>query len=128
MSEYADFKRYTKEQFYEEDHIELATEIDRLHELGCHTILTNSNHPLVHEKYAKFSVEVVKTKRHISSDGNTRTGEDVIVTIPPKRLFNLRIVPAPASTPSIPVPADALHGFQEQAACRDLGRRVTVRF
>ena len=53
VSEYADFKRYTKEQFYEEDHIELATEIERLHELGCHTILTNSNHPLVHEKYAK---------------------------------------------------------------------------
>jgi DNA adenine methylase len=26
VSQYADFKRYTKEQFYEEDHIELAKE------------------------------------------------------------------------------------------------------
>jgi DNA adenine methylase len=95
ISEYADFKRYTKEQFYEEDHIDLAAEIERLHELGCYAILTNSNHPLVHEKYAKFSIEVVKTKRYISSNSNTRTGEDVIVTIPPRRLFNLRIVPAP---------------------------------
>ncbi|MCL1810478.1 MAG: Dam family site-specific DNA-(adenine-N6)-methyltransferase, partial [Clostridiales bacterium] len=36
VSEYADFKRYTKEQFYEEDHFELANEIMRLHEKGCH--------------------------------------------------------------------------------------------
>ena len=49
ISEYSDFKRYTKEQFYEEDHVELAKEVKRLQELGCHVILTNSNHPLVHE-------------------------------------------------------------------------------
>ena len=48
ISAYSDFKRYTKEQFYEEDHVELAAEVNRLHELGCHVILTNSNHPLVH--------------------------------------------------------------------------------
>ena len=51
ISEYSDFKRYTKEQFYEEDHVELAKEVKRLQELGCHVILTNSNHPLVHELY-----------------------------------------------------------------------------
>lgn len=95
VSKYADFKRYTKEQFYEEDHLELAVEIERLHELGCHVILTNSNHPLVHEKYAKFSIEVVQTKRHISCNGLGRTGEDVIVNIPPKPRFDIRIVPAP---------------------------------
>ena len=66
VSEYADFKRYTKEQFYEEDHVELAAEVKRLHELGCHVVLTNSNHPLVHEQYRKFAVEVVQTKGHIS--------------------------------------------------------------
>ncbi len=48
ISAYADFKRYTKEQFYEEDHVELAAEVMRLHELGCHVILTNPNHPTVH--------------------------------------------------------------------------------
>ena len=32
VSEYSDFKRYTKEQFYEEDHVELAKIIMRLHE------------------------------------------------------------------------------------------------
>lgn len=95
VSEYADFKRYTKEQFYEEDHVELAAEVKRLHELGCHVLLTNSNHPLVHELYGTFEREVVKTKRYISCNGKGRTGEDVIVTIPPKPVFNLKLVPAP---------------------------------
>lgn len=95
VSEYADFKRYTKEQFYEEDHVELAAEVKRLHELGCHVVLTNSNHPLVYEQYRKFAVEVVQTKRYISCNGKGRTGEDVIVTVPPKQRFNLKLVPAP---------------------------------
>jgi DNA adenine methylase len=94
ISEYADFKRYTKEQFYEEDHVELAAEIERLHELGCYTVLTNSNHPLVYEKYGKYTIQVIQTKRFISCQGSRRTGEDAIVTIPPKQRFDLRIVPA----------------------------------
>jgi DNA adenine methylase len=57
--------------------------------------LTNSNHSLVHEQYRKFAVEVVQTKRYISCNGKGRTGEDVIVTVPPKQRFNLRLVPAP---------------------------------
>lgn len=52
VSQYSDFKRYTKEQFYEEDHVELANEVKRLQELGCHVVLTNSNHPLVHQLYS----------------------------------------------------------------------------
>ena len=95
VSEYSDFKRYTKEQFYEEDHVELAEEVMRLHELGCHVILTNSNHPLVHEQYSKFPIEIIQTKRYISCQGKGRTGEDVIVHVPPKQRFNLRLVPEP---------------------------------
>lgn len=71
----------------------MAAEVQRLHELGCHIILTNSNHPLVHEQYRKFPIEVVQTKRYISCNGKRRTGEDVIVTIPPKPRFDIRIVP-----------------------------------
>ena len=81
ISEYADFKRYTKEQFYEEDHIELAEEVYRLHSLGCYIILTNSNHPLVHAQYKQFYVEVVQTKRYISCNGKGRKGEDIIVYV-----------------------------------------------
>lgn len=95
ISEYADFKRYTKEQFYEEDHIELAKMIMRLQERGCHVVLTNSNHPLVHELYAPFTIDVIQTKRHISCNGSTRKGEDVIVTIPPKQQILQRLEPQP---------------------------------
>lgn len=95
ISEYADFKRYTKEQFYEEDHVELAKMIMTLHERGCHVILTNSNHPLVHELYAPFNVDVIQTKRHISCNGGTRKGEDVIVTIPPKQRTLIKLLHQP---------------------------------
>lgn len=95
VSENADFKRYTKEQFYKEDHIELSKMITKLHERGCYVILTNSNHPLVHELYSSYRIDVIQTKRHISCDGNTRTGEDVIVTIPPQQKNTLKLVPKP---------------------------------
>lgn len=95
ISEYSDFKRYTKEQFYEEDHVELAKMVMRLQERGCYVILTNSNHPLVHELYAPFTIDVIQTKRHISCNGNSRKGEDVIVTIPPKQQTLLKLVPQP---------------------------------
>lgn len=84
VSEYADFKRYTKEQFYEKDHIELAKAIEELHDKGCSAILTNSNHPLVHTLYSNYPIEVIPTKRYISSSSSTRKGEDVIVTIKKK--------------------------------------------
>lgn len=95
ISEYSDFKRYTKEQFYEEDHVELAKMVKTLHERGCYVILTNSNHPLVHELYAPFTIDVIPTKRYISCNGSTRKGEDVIVTIPPKQRTLIKLVPKP---------------------------------
>jgi DNA adenine methylase len=95
VSAYSDFKRYTKEQFYEEDHIELSKQIMRLHEMGCHVILTNSNHPLVHELYSPFNIDVIQTKRYISCSGDNRKGEDVIVTVPPKKRMLIKLAPEP---------------------------------
>ncbi len=95
ISEYSDFRRYTKEQFLEEDHHELAVEVERLHNIGCHVILTNSNHPLVHELYERFERQVIQTKRYISCQGSGRRGEDVIVNIPPRPQFDIRLVAQP---------------------------------
>lgn len=95
VSEYSDFKRYTKEQFYKEDHIELAKQVERLHEKGCHVVLTNSNHPLVHELYSKYQIDVIQTRRHISCNGKTRRGEDVIVTAPSKQHSFVKVMPKP---------------------------------
>ena len=83
VSEYADFKRYTKEQFYEKDQRELADMVNTMCKKGVYTILTNSNAPLVKELYGKYPMKVIQTKRHISSKSDTRKGEDVIVTIKP---------------------------------------------
>lgn len=80
ISEYADFKRYTKEQFYEEDQRNLAKEVHRLVKMGCKVMLTNSNHPLVHELYGQYKIDVIQTKRNINRNGSKRNGEDVIVT------------------------------------------------
>lgn len=85
VSENSDFKRYTKEQFYEEDQRKLASEVDRLYNLGCNVLLTNSNHPLVHELYADYKIEVVAARRSISAKASSRKGEDTIVTAYPDR-------------------------------------------
>lgn len=95
ISDSSDFKRYTKEQFYEEDQVDLASEVHRLHELGCTVILTNSNHPLVHELYSNYEREIVQTKRYISCNGKGRKGEDVVVYVPAKKTLNLQIVSQP---------------------------------
>lgn len=95
VSEYSDFKRYTKEQFYEEDQVELSLLVKKLNDKGCHILLTNSNHPLIHDLYSNYSIEVHQTKRNISSKGNKRKGEDVIVSAIPKQLkmTNFEVVP-----------------------------------
>ncbi len=83
VGKWGDFKRYTKEQFHEADHRRLAAATEHLRQRGVWSVLTNSNHPLVRELYAGCSLDVVKTKRNISSDAATRSGEDVIVDISP---------------------------------------------
>lgn len=114
ISEYADFKRYTKEQFYEEDHVELAKEVFRLQELGCYVILTNSNHPLVHELYKPFNIEVIQTKRYISCSGSNRKGEDVIVTVLPKRKMMIKPVPKPLPEQVSKYPATRFMGSKSK--------------
>lgn len=83
ISQYSDFKRYTKEQFREEDQKELANEVKRLRDIGCNVLLTNSNHPLVHELYEEFEISIHQTKRNINSNASKRTGEDVLVKVEP---------------------------------------------
>lgn len=114
ITEYADFKRYTKEQFYEEDHRELAAEVLRLQKLGCHVVLTNSNHPLVHELYDGLDIEVVSTRRNISSRSSTRKGEDVIVTAKPSRRAAIRAVPEPMPDQVAAYPSTRYMGSKEK--------------
>ena len=87
VSKYSDFKRYTKEQFYEKDQISLANLVNKLSKKGCHILLTNSNHPLIHELYKDFNIDIYKTKRNINSKSTNRKGEDIIVSNLKKRII-----------------------------------------
>ena len=114
ISEYSDFKRYTKEQFYEEDHVELAKMVTKLHEKGCYIILTNSNHPLVHELYSDFGIEVIQTKRYISCSGSTRKGEDVIVTAYPLKRAGSSVLREPLAPQAASYPPTRFMGSKNK--------------
>lgn len=75
----ADFKRYTKEFFYEKDQIEIANVFAGLVKKGCHVLLTNSDHPMIIDLFKNFTIEVINTKRMISSNPKSRIGKDIIV-------------------------------------------------
>ncbi len=79
VGKYGDFKRYTKEFFYHNDQLALKEEFDRLVNLGCHVILTNSDHPIIMELYKDYEIKCIETKRMINSDANNRKGVDIIV-------------------------------------------------
>jgi DNA adenine methylase len=76
---YSDFKRYTRTQFCEADHADMAALARELADKDCHVLITNSNHPLVHDLYRGYRIEVVPTKRNVNSKGSGRAGEDVII-------------------------------------------------
>jgi DNA adenine methylase len=82
---YAEFKRYTKEFFYEEDHVELHDVFLELVAKGCNVLLTNSNTDFVRRLYAGFEYKAINARRNISCDAATRTGEDLIVFGSPTR-------------------------------------------
>lgn len=79
VGKFSDFQRYTKDFFYDDDHIELRDEFNRLEKIGAKVILTNSNVEFVHELYKEHKIEVFNTKRLISSKSSTRTGQDLII-------------------------------------------------
>lgn len=79
VGKFSDFKRYTKEFFYHQDQVKLRDEFDRLVQLGCHVLLTNSDHPTILELYKNYEIRIIETKRLISSNPETRVGKDIIV-------------------------------------------------
>ncbi|KOH42792.1 DNA adenine methylase [Sunxiuqinia dokdonensis] len=79
VGKYSDFKRYTKEFFYHEDQVKLKKEVDRLVNIGCKVVLTNSDHEVILDLYSDYKIDVIETRRMISSNSKTRTGKDIIV-------------------------------------------------
>lgn len=79
VGKYSDFQRYNKDFFYDDDHVELRDEFKRLINIGSKVILTNSNTEFVHELYAGYPSQVFDTKRLISSNSDTRKGQDLVI-------------------------------------------------
>lgn len=102
ISEYSDFKRYTKEQFNEEDQKKLADEVMRLYNMGCYVMMTNSNHPLIHELYSNYNIQVFDTKRMINSKSDKRKGQDVVVLAYPEQSNILHPIKIPTQNEQYP--------------------------
>lgn len=79
VGKYSDFKRYTKEFFYHEDQVKLKEEFDRLVNIGCKVVLTNSDHEVILDLYSDYRIDIKETRRTISSNSKTRKGKDIIV-------------------------------------------------
>lgn len=79
VGKYSDFKRYTKEFFYHEDQVRLKEEFDRLVNIGCKVVLTNSDHEVILDLYSNYQIDIIETRRMISSNSKTRKGKDIIV-------------------------------------------------
>ena len=79
VGKYSDFKRYTKEFFYHEDQVRLKEEFDRLVNIGCKIVLTNSDHEVILDLYSNYQIDIIETRRMISRNSKTRKGNDIIV-------------------------------------------------
>lgn len=87
VGKYSDFKRYTKECFYEENHRELAKEFSRLDKLGCHVLLSNSYHPTIaalYEAYIPHHTVMVPRFVNCKGDGRGRVKELLIANYSPE--------------------------------------------
>lgn len=72
VGKFSDFKRYTKEFFYEEDHRRLAELFQSLANRGCLVLLSNSYHDKIAELYSGFNQLTVKMPRFINCKGEGR--------------------------------------------------------
>lgn len=72
ISQYSDFKRYTKDQFREHDQYRLAEVYTELIALGAYPILSNSYSELTLELYAQHDIRIVQVGRNINHEGTGR--------------------------------------------------------
>ncbi len=81
ISKYSDFKRYTKEFFYEKDQIKLRDTIRELKDKGCTVIASNSYCEFILELYKEHEIKVVKAKRYINKDAKGRNGTKEVIIL-----------------------------------------------
>lgn len=80
LSETANFDRYTKDKFAENEHKTLANIYKMLDNKGVKQILTNHNTPLTRELYKDYNIREVVVQRSINADVKKRVGKEIIIT------------------------------------------------
>jgi len=87
VGKYSDFKRYTKEYFYEEDHRKLADVCRMLSARGCFVLLSNSYHENISKLYSDFNQAIVEMPRFINCKGEGRGRvKELLISNRPLRL------------------------------------------
>ncbi len=72
IGQFSDFKRYTKEQFREDDQHRLAQVYNDLLALGAYPVLSNSYSEFTLSLYAQHDIQIVYASRSINHDGTGR--------------------------------------------------------
>jgi len=73
ISRYSDFKRYTRDFFYEEDQVHLRDVIVELVDRGCYVLASNSYCDFILDLYSDFTIVPVMARRSINKDGSKRS-------------------------------------------------------
>jgi len=102
LTKTANFTDYTSESFGYDDHVALAKEFQRLSDLGCAVVLSNSNSVRIKRLYEGFAIQTVGVSRSINCNANRRTGQsELVVTNAPviRRPLQCGCRVLPASVP-----------------------------
>ena len=81
ISDYSDFKRYTKEFFYQEDQVILRDFIRELKTKGCFVIASNSHCDFILDLYKDFDIKVVSAKRYINKIAERRNNVNEVIIL-----------------------------------------------
>lgn len=74
------FVGYTQYGFPASEHVRLALIVREMAARGVMVMVTNHNTPFIHELYSDFFFLTVPVHRNINRNGNSRYGEEVIIT------------------------------------------------
>ena len=81
ISKYSDFKRYTKDFFYEKDQIELRDKIVELRDKWCFVMASNSYCDFILDLYKDFDIKIVNAKRCINKDATKRNNAKEVIIL-----------------------------------------------
>jgi DNA adenine methylase len=79
VGKFSDFKRYTKDQFYEADQERLAEQFRELAGNGCFVLLSNSFNEKTAKLYSKFLQRTVQMPRFVNCKGEGRGKVDELL-------------------------------------------------